>query len=469
VNRALITALSVATGTIVRMPRRTPSTEPLRSATGVPLTRAVTFKFALDPNHAQERALFTHAGAARFAFNHHLGRIKANLDQREAERSYGATPDELTPSLSWSKFSFINEFNAWKNGQLETSRVNDDGSAGLHWRAEVSSDVFECASVNAAQALANFSDSRKGARGGKTVGFPKFKARHKSAPSFRLRNRSKVAASQALRVAGPKSLRLPTIGEIRIHGCTRTIRRMLEGGRLHLYSASIRFERGRWHVALTGLAAQTHHERRSAAGRHQVAAGLDVGIKSLAVVADAHGHVLHVVKGVNALQHAQERLKRANQSLSRTKKGSNGRAKAARRLGRIHARVAHLRADLAHQLSYQLATTLTRLTVEDLFVAGMVQLHSLARHIADAGLGDLGRLLAYKARWYGLELVQADRWFPSSKTCSGCGAIKGDLTLADRTYSCACGLVIDRDVNAAINLARWTPAAPASPPVALAA
>ena len=140
---------------------------------------------------------------------------------------------------------------------------------------------------------------------------------------------------------------------------------------------------------------------------------------------------------------------------------------AARRDG--NGRVAHLRADLAHQLSYQLATTLTRLTVEDLFVAGMVQLHSLARHIADAGLGDLGRLLAYKARWYGLELVQADRWFPSSKTCSGCGAIKGDLTLADRTYSCACGLVIDRDVNAAINLARWTPAAPASPPVALAA
>jgi len=104
--------------------------------------------------------------------------------------------------------------------------------------------------------------------------------------------------------------------------------------------------------------------------------------------------------------------------------------------------------------------------VEDLNVAGMTQLHTLARHISDAGLGDLGRLLEYKAKWYGLELVQADRWFASSKTCSGCGAIKPDLTLADRTYSCACGLTIDRDVNAAINLARWTPA---PPPVALAA
>jgi putative transposase len=323
--------------------------------------------------------------------------------------------------------------------------------------------------VNAAQALAEFADSRKGARAGKAVGFPKFKSRHKSVPSFRLRNRSKVGASQSLRVAGPRALRLPTIGEIRVHGCTKTMRRMLGGGRLHLYSASVRFERGRWHVALTGLAAETHHQRRSSRGRHPVPAGLDLGVKSLAVVADSEGHVLHVVKGVNALQHAQERLRRANQTYSRTKRGSNGRAQAAKRLGRIHARVAHLRSNLAHQLSHELATTLTRLTVEDLNVAGMVQLRSLARHIADAALGDLGRLLEYKAKWYGLELVEADRWFPSSKTCSGCGASKDDLTLADRTYRCACGLVIDRDVNAAINLARWTPAAPASPPVVLAA
>jgi putative transposase len=429
----------------------------------------VTFKFALDPNRAQEQVLFAHAGAARFAFNHHLARVKANLDQREAEKTYGLSGDDLTASLSWSKFSFINEFNAWKNGQLATSPTSLDGTRGLAWRGEVNADVFECASVHAAQALANFADSRKGTRAGKAVGFPKFKSRHRSVPSFRLRNRSKVGATQQLRVAGPKAVRLPTIGEVRVHGCTRKMRRMLQGGRLHLYSASVRFERGRWHVALTGVAAKHHHARRSPVGRHQRPAGLDLGIKSLAVVADADGHVLHVVKGVNALQHAQVRLRAANKAYSRTKKGSAGRAKAARRLGRIHARVAHLRANLAHQLPHELATTLTRLTVEDLNVAGMVQLRSLARHICDAGLGDLGRLLEYKARWYGLDLVQADRWFPSSKTCSGCGAINTDLTLANRTYSCACGLVLDRDVNAAVNLARWAPAPNASPPVVLAA
>lgn len=435
----------------------------------MPLTRAVTFKFALDPNRDQQNALFAHAGAARFAFNHHLARVKANLDQREAERSYGLAGDDLTASLSWSKFSFINEFNAWKNGQLGSSPVNDDGTVGLAWRGEVSSDVFECASVNAAQALANFSDARSGKRSGKAVGFPKFKSRHKSAPGFRLRNRSKVSASQQIRVAGPKALRLPTIGEVRIHGCTKKVRRMLDAGRLHLYSASLRFERGRWHAALTGMAAEMNHQVRSTKGRHSVPAGLDLGIKSLAVVADADGRVLHTVKGVNALQHAQARLKRANQTYSRTKRGSNGRTKAAARLRRIHARVAHLRSTFAHNLSYELATTLTRLTVEDLNVAGMVQLRTLARHVADAGLGDLGRLLEYKAAWYGLDLVVADRWFASSKTCSSCGVIKADLTLADRVYTCACGLVIDRDVNAAINLARWNPSPPASPPIALAA
>jgi hypothetical protein len=188
--------LSEVTRTIYLVPRRTARTEPLRSATGAPLTREVTFKFALDPTQVQERALFAHAGAARFAFNHHLARIKANLDQREAEKSYGMTGDELTASLSWSKFSFINEFNAWKNGQLDTSPINGDGTLGLPWRGEVSQDVFECASVNAAQALGNFSDARTGRRAGKAVGFPKFKSRHKSVPSFRLRNRAKAGSAQ---------------------------------------------------------------------------------------------------------------------------------------------------------------------------------------------------------------------------------------------------------------------------------
>ena len=164
-------ALSHPPGTVRPMPRRRPKDEPLRSTTGLALTRDVSFKFALDPTSEQASQLFAHAGAARFAFNHHIARVRTNLDQRTSERSYGVTDSDLTPSLSWSKFACINEFNAWKNGQLPSSPSNDDGTAGLSWRGEVSADVFEVASVNAAQALANFSESRKGTRKGKR-GYP---------------------------------------------------------------------------------------------------------------------------------------------------------------------------------------------------------------------------------------------------------------------------------------------------------
>jgi putative transposase len=324
--------------------------------------------------------------------------------------------------------------------------------------------------VDAAQALANFAASRTGKRKGRPVAFPRFKSRHKTAPAFRLRNRARPGTTQAIRVVGPKSLRLPTLGDIRIHGCTRMIRRMLDTGRLHLYSASIRFERGRWWVSLTGLVAQFHPARRAPSGRHPNPAGLDRGVKSLAVVVDTDGVVLRAEKGVKALQHAQTALRRANKALARTKPGSGGRRKAKQRLTRIHARVAHLRGHTAHQLAYWAATSLTRLTVEDLNVAGMTRLRSLARSVADAGMGDLGRLLAYKARWYGLDLVVADRWYPSSKTCSGCGNVNANLELGERIYRCApCGLVLDRDVNAAVNLARWPDHHRDHPPLVAAA
>ncbi len=443
-------------GTITAMPRRNLRVEPLRSSAAVPLTRQVAFVFALDPTVEQIRRLAGHAGAARLAFNHHIGRVKANMDQRAAERSYGVPDEALTPALSWSKFAFINSFNAWKNGTAPDSPVNDDGGRGLSWRGEVSADVFECASVDAAQALANWAASRRGRRKGKPVGFPTFKAKHKTTRRFGC-------------ATGPGPV-TPSRSGWRVRrrsGCRRWVRFGCTAARRRCAGCSRRAgcictrrpsgtSAGRWTVTLTGLAAEFHHQRRSPARRHPRPAGLDRGVKQLAVIADDERHVLHVVEGVKALQRAQQRLRRANKTYSRTKNGSSGRRKARQRLTKIHARIAHLRAEAAHQLSHRAATTLTRLTVEDLNLVGMTQLGTLARAVADAGMGDLGRMLGYKARWYGCELIVADRWFASSKTCSGCGHVKTSLGLGERTYSCdACGLVLDRDVNAAINLARW--------------
>lgn len=448
----------------------TADTCPLVSHTGVSLTRATSFRFTLDVNGEQHQQLLANAGAFRLAYNHHIGRVKANLDQRAAERSYGLAEADLTPSLSWSKVSFINEMNAWKNGRAPDAPVNADCTRGLAWRGEVSADVFETASVNAAQALKHWADSRNGTRAGKGAGFPRFKSRHKTAPTFRLRSKYTEGGTPPVRPTGPKTMRFPKLGQLRVRESTRQLRKLYATGRFHAYAASFRFERGRWTVTVTGVAAELHHQRRNPydPGRHQHRIGVDLGVKTLAVAADEIGTQLRVWEGVKSLQAAQARLKLANQAYSRTKRGSNGRAKAARRLGKMHARVAAVRKALLHSISSELAKGFAVVVIEDLNAAGMLANRKLARHVSDAAFGELRRQLEYKSAWYGTELVVADRWFPSSKTCSGCGTVKADLTLGDRVFECGdCGLVLDRDLNAAVNLARYS--TPPKPPPLVAA
>jgi putative transposase len=120
----------------------------------------------------------------------------------------------------------------------------------------------------------------------------------------------------------------------------------------------------------------------------------------------------------------------------------------------VHAHVACVRNDSLHKLTSELATSYGTIVVEHLNVAGMLHNRRLARHIADAGFAELRRQLGYKTAWAGTRLVQADPFYPSSKTCSACGTVKAKLTLSARVFHCeACGLRIDRDLNAARNLA----------------
>jgi putative transposase len=440
------------------------------SHTGQLLSRAVTFQFALDPNAQQRILLAKCAGARRFTVNRHLARVKVNLDARSAERESlgegGDSSEPSTPSLSWAAFSFINEFNAWKNGESEDSPVNDDGTRGLAWRHELPGDVFECASVDAARALENFSASRRGERSGTSVGFPRFQARGKVTPSFRLRNRAtpgRAPSNQSIRFTDHAHLRLPRFGPVKLFGPTRKVRRMIDAGRFHVYSATLTQRAGRWTVSLTGVATELHQAERSRTSRHAVPVGVDRGIISLCVAADANGVPFESFEGVKILREAQRTLKATNQTLARTTPGSQGRQRAKSRLAKTHRKVASTRRHLVHQASRALVTRAQVLVIEDLNVAGMVRNRHLARSISDAAMGELSRQLLYKARWHGVEVRVVDRYFPSSKTCSGCGAVRNDLDLSTRTYSCgACGLVIDRDLNAAINLARWRPKAPPS-------
>ena len=154
-----------------------------------------------------------------------------------------------------------------------------------------------------------------------------------------------------------------------------------------------------------------------------------------------------------ALKHALKKLKRLERQKSRRKKGSANRKKTCRKLAKQHARVATIRKDATHKLTTYLCKNHTLVAIEDLHVAGMLKNHCLAQAVSDANFGEIRRQLEYKAEWYSTRLVAIDRFYPSSKTCSGCGYIKPELSLSERTFVCEdCGMVLDRDLNAALNV-----------------
>jgi putative transposase len=176
--------------------------------------------------------------------------------------------------------------------------------------------------------------------------------------------------------------------------------------------------------------------------------GIDLGIKSLATLSDGT-----VIQNPRHLKRRLKKLKRLQRTVSRRKKGGKNRKKAVRKLAKLHRQIKNQRHNTLHQVTTRLAKTKSVLVIEDLNVAGMLKNHHLAQAIGDVGFYEFKRQLLYKAAWYGARVILADQWEPSSKRCSGCGWIDADLTLADRTFHCEqCGLVLDRDLNAAINL-----------------
>jgi len=176
--------------------------------------------------------------------------------------------------------------------------------------------------------------------------------------------------------------------------------------------------------------------------------GVDLGIKTLAVLSD--GKVFEAVKPYKKNKH---KLKLLQRKLSKKQKGSNNRKKACMKVAKLHYRIANIRKDTLHKLTTYLTKNHSEVVIEDLNVNGMSKNHKLASAILDGGFSEFRQQLEYKSKWYGSVLTVVDRFYPSSKTCSGCGNIKKELKLSEREYVCEnCGLVIDRDLNAAINL-----------------
>ncbi|MEV4086005.1 RNA-guided endonuclease TnpB family protein [Nonomuraea fuscirosea] len=177
------------------------------------------------------------------------------------------------------------------------------------------------------------------------------------------------------------------------------------------------------------------------------AVGIDAGITALATLSTGE-------KIVNPRheRRARRRLAKAQRALARKEKGSNNRAKARLAVARVHARIADRRRDHLHQVTTRLVRENQVIAVEDLTVRTMVKNHRLARAISDAAWRQLRSMLEYKAQWYGRIVVAVDRWFPSSKVCSACGVVREKMPLDVREWTCACGAVHDRDVNAARNV-----------------
>lgn len=411
------------------------------------------YRFALDPTPAQARALASHAGAARFAYNHMLALVKAVIDQRGAERSYGIAEDELTPSVDWSLPALRKVWN-----QRKTTRAP--------WWAENSKEAYNTGLDGLARGLDAWSRSRRGQRAGKPVGFPRFKSARSG--------RSVRFTTGAIRCeADRRHITLPRVGTIRTHESTRKLARRLDDGTARILSATAaKDSAGRWYCAFQTVVAAKTTPKRAARSPHRVV-GVDVGVKadSLLVVASPDGVEVQRIPAPKPLTAAQHRLGILQRRAAR-RQGPHDPATASKRapskrwrvtqarIGRAHAHAAAVRCDVLHKATTALAQQHDVVVVETLNASGMrakggALKRGLNRALADAALAQVRRMLGYKTRWYGSRLVEADRFYPSSKTCSDCGRRKPNLTLADRVFECdSCGMRIDRDLGAAINLAR---------------
>ena len=371
------------------------------------------YKTELDLNDRQRTACAKHAGAARYAYNWGLRR------KIDAYESTGKSPTAI---------DLHRELNALKKTELA-------------WMYEVSKCAPQEALRNLDRAFSHFFRRVMLKKRGKLkgpVGFPRFKSRKAGLGSFRLTGSIHVFED---------SIQLPRLGRLRLKE-----RGYLPTSGVKILSATVSEQAGRWFVSV-----QVEEEIPEPTLACGEPLGVDLGVKVLAMRSDGISY-----ENPKALGRAQKKLRRLQRKLARQQKGSRNREKTRCRIARLHYRIANVRRDTLHKATSGIvaktkpdAERPRAVVIEKLNVSGMLKNHCLARAIADVGMYEFGRQVRYKAAWSGSEVVPADQWYPSSKRCSGCGEVKDDLDLSERVYECDwCGLVMDRDLNAARNLAQ---------------
>jgi putative transposase len=399
------------------------------------------YRFALAPTAEQEQFLGSCCGASRFWFNQGLALVKRRLDERQA--------GDESVQVPWSYKTLCSAFRG--------DAIKDEICP---WRAEVVVGCQQAGLEQLGRALQSFSQGR---RAGRRVGFPKFRAKGRCHESVifqrpRLRDARHVELDRRL-------------GPIRSkERMSKLIRLLADDPNARVLRSTLQPHGRTWFISFQ--VERSAKKRR--ARRPQAVVGVDVGLSRLATLSTGESvensrPLQGSLRQLRRLQRQLDRQRRANNPANydqagRTKQGAKTWVKSARmarteaKVQRLHEHVANVRREQAHQLTTALTREFGVIGVETLAVGNLMGNRRLARHVADVGWGTILAQLAYKTSWSdGSLLVAADRFYPSSKTCSSCGSVKAKLGLAERVFTCdadACGLVIDRDLNAALNLAR---------------
>lgn len=365
------------------------------------MTRTIqtTYRYRLDPTVEQLAVLNQFAGARRFVWNWALNRKRTHFQQTGKTLSFAALCSELT-------------------------RLKQQPATA--WLREMESQSLQQALRDLERAYQHF--FRRVRNGEKKKGFPTFTSRKTDTPRFRIPQRVTLDGS---------FVSVPKIGMVKL-----VLHRPLEG-----VTKGATFKRdacGHWYVSLvveqqiaprTNRPVQTH-------------VGVDVGLKSLAVFSNGE-----TIPNPRWYRTQFRKLRRAQQALSRKRQGSHNRAKARVVVARLHQKIRNQRNDFLHKLSTDLVRHFDLVSIEDVNVRGLAKT-KLSKSVLDAGWGMFRSMLKYKADRADVHLVVIGRFFPSSKTCGACGLINADLTLADRDWTCPCGVQHDRDLNAARNIDR---------------
>ena len=374
-----------------RLPKR-PTPRPTQCKN----TMLVAHRIRLDPNNVQATYFARAAGTARFAYNWALS---------EWRKQYEAC--ETDPTLP-------------KPSEASLRRLlNSIKRDSFPWMLEVTKNAPQMAIMQLGRAFENFFAWR--------ARYPRFRKKGQN-DRFTLTN-------DQFQVEG-RHIRIPKLGWVRMRETLRFAGRIV--------SASVARVANHWYASIT---VETY-DLPAPPAENEGTVGVDLGVKTLATLSTGE-----TFEGPKALRTLLMRLRGLSRAVSRKVKGSRNRAKAKLKLAKLHARIADIRRNSLHQLSTSITRRFHTIGIEDLNVKGMLGNRHLARAIADMGFYELRRQLEYKAAWRGRQVVLADRWFPSSKLCSGCGYRLDELGLDVRQWTCpGCGASHDRDVNAATNL-----------------